>query len=168
MPIAGIDQPDTITISSSLRLRKFDGIFDFALAWYQDEDTVYLVDGVRKKYTRRALTRMYEYMEQRGELYFIEIMEDGQYQPIGDVTFWQDDMPIVIGDKRYRGQGIGRQVIHCLIERGRALGYDVLKVNEIYVYNTASRKCFESQGFQVYERTLKGHRLLRRLYNDEP
>ncbi len=34
---------------------------------------------------------------------------DGGYIPIGDVTFSQEDMPIVIGDKAYRGKGIGEK-----------------------------------------------------------
>ena len=45
MPIQGIEQPAVIQIDPGLRLRKYDGKDDFALAWYQDEETVYLVDG---------------------------------------------------------------------------------------------------------------------------
>ena len=33
-----------------------------------------------------------------------------------------------------------------------------LGVNEIYDYNTASRKCFENAGFRVLEKTEKGNR----------
>ena len=40
-------------------------------------------------------------------------------------------MPIVIGDKSYRGKGIGKKVICTLMERGKLLGYDKLFVNEI-------------------------------------
>lgn len=45
MPIEGITQPDTITISSTLRLRKFSDDCAFALDWYQDQGTLLLVDG---------------------------------------------------------------------------------------------------------------------------
>lgn len=48
MPIPGIPQPQYITVDNEIRLRRFDGCFDFAFDWYQDEETVYLVDGVRK------------------------------------------------------------------------------------------------------------------------
>ena len=51
MAIQGIDQPTVIQIDESLRLRKYDGVYDFALAWYQDLDTVWLVDGNRNPYT---------------------------------------------------------------------------------------------------------------------
>lgn len=39
---------------------------------------------------------MYSYLDAHGELYFIEWKENGVWVPIGDVTFWQEDLPIVI------------------------------------------------------------------------
>ena len=138
-----------------IRLRKYEGVYDFAFGWYKDEETVYLVDGVRVPYTREKLKRMYEYLNHHGELYFIEVMEKGVYKPIGDVTFWKDDIPIVIGEKRYRGKGIGRKVVCTLIDRGRKLGYDCLYVSEIDLFNIASVKCFESLGFRVCGQTDK-------------
>ena len=160
--IQGIEQPALIQIDESLRLRKYDGVHDFALEWYQDEETVYLVDGKRDPYTMERLGGMYRYLNNAGELYFIEALENGTYKPIGDVTFWQEDMPIVIGDRNYRGRKIGRRVVSALVKRGVALGYDHLEVGEIYDWNEGSRRCFESVGFQAYEKTEKGakYRLL--------
>lgn len=158
MPIPKIPQPEILQIEDQLRLRRYDGSHAFALAWYQDEETVYLVDGVRRRYDEELLGCMYEYLNQRGELYFIEVLQDGCYTPVGDVTFWKEDMPIVIGDAGYRKKGIGRKVIRFLIERGRSLGYDKLFVSEIYDFNAASRACFESLGFRAYEKTEKGSR----------
>lgn len=148
----------TIIIDACLRLRPYDGRYDFAFQWYQDPETVYLVDGVKTPYTYETLTRMYTYLDKKGELYFIEVQENGQWLPIGDVTFWQEDMPIVIGEKRFRGQGIGKKVISALVDRGRAMGFKTLYVGEIYDWNIASRKCFESLGFRAYEKTEKGSR----------
>ena len=158
MPIPGIEQPSFIKIDEGLRLRKYDGAYDFAFDWYQDEDTVYMVDGVRKQYDMELLTCMYEYLKEQGELYFIEVLQDGRAIPVGDVTFWKEDMPIVIGDRGYRGRGIAQKVIRCLLQRGRDLGYDCLYVHEIYDFNLASRGCFQSLGFEAYEKTEKGHR----------
>lgn len=149
MPIEGIVQPGCVEIDEALRLRKYDGKYDFAFDWYQDEDTVYLVDGVREKYSWETLRNMYEYLNRKGELYFIEAKEGELFRPIGDVTFWQEDMPIVIGEKQYRGKEIGLKVIAALIERGRQLGYRELRVREIYHHNVASRRCFEKAGFRV-------------------
>ena len=39
MAIQGIEQPSVISIDAFLRLRKFDGVYDFALEWYQDAET---------------------------------------------------------------------------------------------------------------------------------
>ena len=156
MPIAGIDQPAILPVGEGLRLRKYDGVHDFALAWYQDEELVYLVDGVRRAYDAETLCRMYTYLNNHGELYWIEVEENGAWRPIGDVTFWQEDMPIVIGEPACRGKGIGRKVVSALIQRGRDLGYDRLYVDQIYHYNAASRKCFQAAGFVPYQDTEKG------------
>lgn len=167
MAIEGIGQPEVIRIEGSLRLRKYDGMYDFALKWYQDEETIYLVDGKRDLYTMERLKGMYEYLNDSGELYFIEVMDNGSWRPIGDVTFWQEDMPIVIGDPRYRGQGIGSKVIAALIERGRELGYDHLEVEEIYDWNEASRRCFEKLGFRACKKTKKGSSYILRLQEEQ-
>ena len=156
MPIEGIVQPEIIPVGDGLRLRKYDGTPDFALAWYQDPDLVYQVDGVREPYTLEKLQRMYSYLDQHGELYWIEAEEDEAYRPIGDVTFSQEDMPIVIGEAAWRGCGVGRKVIAALVQRGFSLGYEQLHVGEIYDWNEASRRCFESVGFRQNAKTNKG------------
>ncbi len=69
-------------------------------------------------------------------------------------------MPIVIGDKNYRGKKIGEKVVQALIRRGIQLGYTTLRVNEIYDYNIGSRKCFEKNGFISYEKTDNGNRFI--------
>ena len=159
MPMPGVTQPEILPVDDGLRLRRFDGVYDFALSWYQDEDMVYLVDGVRLAYDMDRLTRMYTCLDQRGELYFIEAREGEGWRPIGDVTLMRDDMPIVIGDGALRGRGVGRRVIRALIRRGRALGFDSLGVQEIYAFNPASRRCFEGAGFRVCGETDRGWRL---------
>ena len=163
MPMEGIEQPQVIQIEENLRLRRFDGIFDFAFGWYQDAETVYLVDGVKKPYDMATLRGMYGYLDKHGELYFIETMENGGWKPIGDVAFWQDDLPIVLGDRNYRGKGVGRKVVSALVERGKSLGWTELRVGEIYSFNEGSRRCFERVGFRAYERTEKGDRFVLKL-----
>ena len=65
-------------------------------------------------------------------------------------------MPIVIADPKYRRKGIGRKIILALVQRGRDLGYDHLCVEEIYDWNEASKRCFESVGFRPDKETEKG------------
>lgn len=158
MAIEDVRQPEQIVIDDTLRLRRFDGKYDFALSWYQDAQTLYLVDGDETPYDMDRLERMYRWLASRGELYFIEYRTDGAFVPVGDVTFWQEDCPIVIGEPAMRGHGIGRRVIAALIERGRQLGYDCLYVREIYDYNLASQRLFEGAGFVKTEKTAKGWR----------
>ena len=158
MPISSITQPDFINITNEIRLRKYDGKTAFALNWYQDEETLMLVDGKSEPYDIERLNRMYTYLDNHGELYFIEYKVNNKYIEIGDVTFSKDDIPIIIGNKEYRGSGIGKKVVLKLIERGKSLGYTQLFVNEIYNYNIGSQKLFEGIGFKKYEETIKGYR----------
>ena len=146
-----------INIDSMLRLSRYNGVYDFALSWYQDMDTVKLVDGENaNSYDLNRLKRMYEYLDKKGELYFIEIKEGELWIPIGDVTFWQEDMPIIIGNKQYRGKGIGFKVIEALKDRARELGYKEIYVQEIYHYNTGSNSLFKKAGFVPYKETKEG------------
>ncbi len=158
MPIVNIPQPELLTVTPALRLRRFGSVIPEALEWYRDPETVYLVDGNREPYTREKLERMYRYLDAHGELYYIELLEQDLFRPIGDVTFSREDMPLVIGEPACRGKGIGRAVVAALIARGCALGFDSLGVREIYSWNLASRRCFESQGFRPVEATPRGLR----------
>ena len=72
------------------------------------------------------------------------------------MTFWQADIPIVIGDPAWRGKGIGGKVVRTLIQRGRLLGYEKLEVGEIYDFNPGSRRCFEAAGFRATTQTETG------------
>jgi len=159
MAIKGIIQPEIIEIDRDLRLRKYTDDCAFALDWYQDEETLLLVDGTNQPYHIEKLYQMYHYLQSKGEVYFIETktVDDSDYVPIGDVTFWQNDMPIVIGNKNFRGKGIGTKVVKVLIKRALELSFPYLEIAEIYNYNIGSQKLFKNLGFQVIGNTDKGH-----------
>ena len=108
---------------------------------------IYMIDGSRESYPPEKVQRMYEYLARQGEVYFIEVWERDHWLVIGDVTFWQDDLPLVIGNAAYRRKGIGKRVLSALIQRARNLGYQKLAVQEIYDFNQPSRSLFESVGF---------------------
>lgn len=158
MPIQGIEQPEEISLGDGLRLRKYGGVFDFALPWYQDPVVLKMSERRTEPYKLEKLAVMYRYLDSQGELYWIEVQQDGLFVPIGDATFWQEDMPITIGVGEYRGKGIGKKVAAALVERGRQLGYDALYVGEIFDYNIASQQCFRSVGFVPCGETEHGHR----------
>ena len=83
MPIEGVCQPEYLLIDDTLRLRRFDGEYAFALGWHQDAEMVRLVDGKAGLYDMEKLGRMYRYLDAHGELYFIEIFRDGSFVPVG-------------------------------------------------------------------------------------
>lgn len=95
----------------------------------------------------------------------VSIFEGNEFIPIGDVTFWQEDMPIVIGNKRYRNCGIGTLVIKALIERAISIGYKTIYVNEIYSFNVGSKALFLKNGFKPYKKTEQGYSYLLDLVN---
>lgn len=158
MPNKQVNEDEIIEIHDKLRLRRYDGEHGFAFEWYQDSNTVMFVDGHADPYNLIQLDRMYSYLNEHGELYFIEVLEDGHFKPIGDVTFSRDDMPIVIGEAKYRGRGIGKLVITSLIDRAKTQGYHQLAVREIYDWNIHSQALFESCGFKKESKTAQGYR----------
>lgn len=157
MPIEGVSQPEALAINSELRLRAYDGRCDFAFDWYQDLESLELIDGPgnAQPYSQERLKEMYDYLDSHGELFFIEKKQDEVFIPIGDVTFSENDMPIVIS-REFRHMGIGSMVIKCLINRAKELGYKKIRVKEIYEFNTASKSLFERNGFVRDEETQNG------------
>jgi len=114
MALAGIAQPRIISIDATLRLRAYDGDYRKAVAWYRDPVVYRNSEGITdvsripdEDYVRR----MYEFLSESGELYFIEVLEAGEFIPIGDVTLKEENPAIAIGVPEYRGVGIGRKVM---------------------------------------------------------
>ncbi|MCL1632912.1 GNAT family N-acetyltransferase [Sporolactobacillus sp. CPB3-1] len=151
-------QPDILSVSTNLRLTKFRTIIPEALGWYQDETMLRMISRASPlAYDEARLSRMYHYLEQHGELYYIEYANKDSFVPIGDVTLCPRDLPIVIGNPAFRGNGIGTQVIRSLAERAFTMGMHEVYVQEIYDENTASRKAFEHCGFRKDAQTSFGH-----------
>ena len=143
-------QPEIININDTLRLKtpkKTD--WDLAYPWYQNQQVMYLSEGVKHQtYELDQIYNMYEYLSTRGELYFIEVKEDGRFKAIGDVTLWEENLPIAIGEEAYWGQSIGKLVIQTLLKRAKSLGMTKISVPAIYHYNERSLRLFESCGFK--------------------
>ena len=155
MPLPNIVQPETIDINECLRLRKYDGNYKPAFDWYKDPVVVYNSEGIADPEDlpdESYIIRMYNYLNSGGELYFIEVLEDGAFVPVGDVTLRDKNPPIAIGAAKYRGRGYGRKVMAKIIERAKELGFKSISRVQVYDYNTASQKMFESLGFVVTAR----------------
>lgn len=146
-------KPKNLQIDERLRLvTPSKENWDIGLKWYQDKDILYNSEGVQGKvYDLETIYRMYSKLDELGELYFIEIMDEGVYKIIGDVTLSEENMPIVIGDKKYWGLGIGKKVILKLLDRAKELGYKSITIPEIYDYNNRSKRLFKSVGFKEFK-----------------
>lgn len=144
-------QPAIIDIDEELRLRAYDGNFHLALPWYRDKTVYTNSEGIRDQAAIPDINyvrRMYDYLHGHGELYFIEIKREGNFVPVGDVTLQAKNLPITIGVKKYRRQGIGRRVLQEILKRARALGLVKIHGVRIYDYNLASQRLYESLGFK--------------------
>lgn len=152
-----------LEIAPDLRLVQLERVPEQALSWYQDPETLWMIDGRRDPYTTERLAQMYSWLSEHGELWFIEVMAREGWRVVGDVTLCPDDLPVVIGEKGLRGRHIGRRVVAALCERARELGRDEVRVAEIYDWNEPSQRCFAAAGFSPYERTERGSRWRRAL-----
>ncbi|MGE5579626.1 MAG: GNAT family N-acetyltransferase [Bacillota bacterium] len=151
MTLVGIEQPQFVLIDGTLRLKAYDGDYRKAVTWYRDPVVYRNSEGIAdagKIPDGDYVRKMYEYLSTSGELYFIEVLEDGEFVSIGDVTLKGENPSIAIGVPRYRGIGIGKKVMMAIIARARELGIARFYGTKIYDYNTASRRLFESLGFK--------------------
>lgn len=151
MPLNGIEQPETITLSDDLRLRKYDGNYEVFLPGYQDPVVYQNSEGIfdeDKKPNLAYVRGMCNFLDSVGELYFIEAKENGEFLPIGDVTIKQENPPIAIWRGEYRGRGVGTMVMQAVIARMRELGFDRITGSEVFKWNEASQKLHEKLGFR--------------------
>lgn len=154
MAYKDFEQPIIIEIDEKLRLRAYDGNYSIAIPWYQDEVVYYNSEGITdtsripdEKYVKG----MYEFLKNVGELYFIEVLENGEFIPIGDVTLKEENPPIAIGVPKYRGKGIGKKVMKAIIKRAKEVGISKFYGTTIYDYNIASQRMHEELGYKCVE-----------------
>lgn len=138
-----------LDVDDELRLRTFAGDTDVDLAWpwYQDAETVALVDGPgRPTYARDRVAARYAALGAQGEVCLIERRSSAHWEAVGDVTLAPDTLPIVVAPG-WRGRGIGRRVVLRLVDRARVLGWTELRVREVVEGNDASHRLFSGLGF---------------------
>lgn len=162
MPFPNIPQPETIPLSDTLRLRKYDGRFALALPGYRDPYVYQNSEGIFDEARipdLEYLERMCRWLDKNGELYFIEALEAGQYRAIGDITVKPENPPIAIWYPEYRGIGIGTLVMQAVIARLKDLGYRKITGTTIYKWNTHSLNLHKKLGFQVVSEDEKEYSL---------
>lgn len=125
-----------MTASINVRLRRAKVPEDclIAVKWYQDPEVLYYSEGPGiEPYNLDVVQKMYEYLSSIGTLYIIEVEENQKWIPAGDATLAKDTLPVVIGEARYRSRGVGKIVLHMLIEKAKHENWDQLRVNRSYV-----------------------------------
>ena len=116
---------------------------DITLEWYQDPDVCKQVDNIDNVYTPELLDRMYTYLSEHGDCYYIQY----QGKLVGDVTLRENAEISIVVCKEYQNLHIGRRCVIDMLKLAREKGLREVKAN-IYSFNTQSRKMFESVGFQ--------------------
>ncbi len=152
MPFPNIDQPETIEIEPGLRLKRFDWNIDKMLEGYRDPVVYQNSEGIfdeDKIPDVEYIKSMCRYLDGAGEMYFIQVLENGEYTSVGDVTVKPENPPIAIWEEKYRGIGIGFKVMQTVISRLSALGYRKITGSVVYKWNVASQKMHESLGFTL-------------------
>lgn len=143
-------------INEILRLVPYDGYREESLDWYADSVVLDGAIGSRNTFDEKRVNQMFHFLHTRGLCYYIETLYNDAWIAIGDATLQPDNLPIVIGDSRFRGKGIGKLVLQEMIAIAKRLEYDKLEVEEIYHTNIASQKTYESQGFYKLNPTKDG------------
>lgn len=138
-----------ISISKDLYLVNYFPAYMISLEWYQDEETVKMVDNIDDAYSIEDLKRMYAYLSKNGDLYYI--VYDNKL--VGDCAIFDQNFLAIVIDKNFRDIKIGKKVLAKLIDMGRKKGLDYLQA-EIYDFNQASLALFQGQGFKKIKKEL--------------
>ncbi len=159
-------QPDVLQVTETIRLKKYDGHYEKALSGYQDPYVYQNSEGIfddTKKPDLNYVKGMCEYLQNAGELYFIEVLENGGYIPIGDVTVKAENPPIAIWFEKYRGMGIGTAVMETVLARLKELGAEKITASSVYKWNEVSLKMHRALGFVIVDETEEEYILERKL-----
>ena len=130
-------------VDPEITLVKYYPNYQTALQWYQDPQLCKQVDNRDTVYDLPLLKRMYKYLDQRGDLFYIKY----RGRLCGDVCLQHSgEINIVIAGP-YQNRHIGRRVLGEVIRLAREKQLNQLHA-EIYSFNAQSRKMFTAMGFQ--------------------
>ena len=116
---------------------------EVSLFWYLDTDLVKMVDNRDTPYDIPLLHRMYDYLSENGDCFYIEY--DGV--PVGDVTLLESGEIAIVISKEYQGKHIGRRCVKEMLKLAKEKGMTAVKV-VIYSFNIPSQSMFLSLGFE--------------------
>lgn len=124
------------------KLIKYYPNYEVTLPWYQDRQLVKQVDNRDQPYDIERLKRMYTYLDQHGDLFYIEY----DHTLCGDVCLQDSGEIAIVISPRYQNKHIGRTVIYMIIDLAKQKGFSSVYAR-IYPFNIQSKTMFESLGF---------------------
>lgn len=130
-------------VDPEITLVKYYPNYQTALQWYQDPRLCKQVDNRDTVYDLPLLKRMYKYLNQRGDLFYIKY----RGRLCGDVCLQHSGEVNIVIAGPYQNRHIGRRVLQEIFRLGREKQLHHLWA-EIYSFNTQSRRMFEAAGFQ--------------------
>ena len=130
-------------VDPDITLGKYYPNYQTVLQWYQDPRLCKQVDNRDTVYDLPLLKRMYKYLNQRGDLFYIKY----RGRLCGDVCLQHSGEVNIVIAGPYQNRHIGRRVLGEIIRLGREKQLLHL-LAEIYSFNTQSRRMFEAAGFQ--------------------
>lgn len=129
-------------VDEEIQLVRYYPNYSTALKWYQDADLCKQVDNRDTVYDLDLLKRMYRYLDQHGDLFYIKYKN----RLCGDVCLQSDGEINIVIAKPFQNKHIGRRVINEIIQLAREKNIPELHA-EIYSFNTQSQRMFQSIGF---------------------
>ena len=130
-------------IDQELRLISYYRNDAASLAWYQDPDVCKQVDDRDAPYDLELLHRMYDYLCEHGDCYYIEY----QGTLVGDVSLSSQGEIAIVVCKEFQNRHIGRRCVLELLRLAKEKGLARVRAN-IYAFNGQSQRMFRSVGFR--------------------
>ena len=131
------------TIDRELRLIPYYRNDEVSLLWYQDPDVCLQADGRAELYTLERLHRMYDFLCEHGECYYIEY--NGVL--VGDASLRENGEIAIVVCREYQNRHIGRRCVRELLKLAAETGLAKATAN-IYSFNRQSQNMFLSVGFE--------------------
>ncbi len=132
-----------ISIDDEVRLIPYYRNDEISLVWYQDPDVCKQVDNRDEPYDLDLLHRMYDYLCNNGDCYYIEY--NGEL--VGDVSLRDNGEVAIVVCKEFQNRHIGRRCVGEMLRLAKEKGMSAVRAN-IYSFNKQSQKMFESMGFK--------------------
>lgn len=125
-------------------------------AYKNDPEVAALLGGFSTGYSRADLKEWLEFHRKRSDEVLWSIVDTESHRCVGHVGLYKIDFrvrsaefAIMIGDRRFRGRGIGRLCTRFALEYGfRELNLNRITLT-VLATNARARRLYESVGFQV-------------------